>query len=58
MSRNICEAPSRDVIDTISPPPDPKRNQWVVPAGRCTSVPGEAVIDVSPMPKSISPFTT
>jgi len=33
-SVNIFEAPSRDVIESISPPPLPKRNQWTVPAGR------------------------
>src|SRR5262249_17406646 len=57
-SVNIRDALSRDVTDTISPPPLPNRNQCVVPAGRCTSVPAEATISLSPMPNAISPLMT
>ncbi len=49
---------ARDVIESISLPPGPKRNQCTVPAGRWTSVPGDAVFDSSPMPNSIWPLTT
>jgi hypothetical protein len=35
-------APGRDVIEIISPPPGPNRNQCVDPAGMCTRVPGAA----------------
>src|SRR5262249_31895978 len=52
-------APARDVTEIISPPIAPKRNQCVVPAGTCTSVPAPAASSGSwPTPKITSPLIT
>ena len=40
MSANRRDAPRREVIDNIAPPPRFQRNQCGVPAGTCTRSPG------------------
>ena len=43
------------MIEIISAPPSPNRNQCTVPAGRWTRVPADAVFESEPMPKSTWP---
>lgn len=59
MSVKNAAAPGRDVIEIISPPPGPNRNQCVAPAGKCTKLPDRARRSSSPStPKFTCPAIT